>query len=266
MSTDDSGERTQRPTERRRREARARGNVARSPDVVSSLVLLAAGAGLWWLGPNLHTSLAVLTASSLKAAPLTSLTPADVAARLTDVALQLSAVALPILLLVVLSAALSHLVQSGILWVPAAVLPNTERVNPASGLSRLGTMNAWLRPLWGFCKLGVLIATLIVYLQTNLSSAGPLVQGSPWAIFSLAAQLVGGLALTLSLVLLTLAIANYLFHYWQNERRLMMTVEEVRREQREDESDPRIKQRRQSVIRSGARTAAASQIDGIRPV
>lgn len=266
MSTADSGDRTQRPTERRRREARARGDVARSADVVSSLVLLASSAGLWWLGPSLQTHLARLMASTLSTAPPSSLNTAQVAAQLTDVALQLSITALPLLLLIVFSAALSNLLQTGFLWVPIAVTPQLERVNPATGFGRLGTMNAWLGPLWGFLKLVVLCGTLIAYIQTNLATSGPLVQGTPLALFSRSAQLLGGLAVNLSLVLLALAIANYAYHFWRNERQLMMTIEEVRREQREDEVDPQLKQRRQAAAASGRQTGTISQIDGVRPV
>lgn len=266
MSTADTGDRTQRPTERRRREARARGDVARSADIVSSLMLLASAAGFWWLGPAIETNLTRLMASTLAAAPPVSLNETEVSARLSDTALQLSMTALPLLLLIVFSAVISNLLQTGFLWVPTAVLPQAERLNPARGLARLGTMNAWLGPLWGFLKLAVLCGTLIVYVRTNLASSGPLVHGTPLALISRSAQLLGGLALTLSLVLLIMAVANYAYHFWQSERRLMMTIEEVRREQREDEVDPRIKQRRQAVVASGHQPAAAHQIDGVRPV
>lgn len=266
MASNDSGDRTQRPTERRRREARARGDVARSSDIVSSLVLLIAAAGLWWLGPAMQAHLAKLMAISLSAAPPSSLSETDVAARLTDMALQLSLTALPILLLIVFVAAVSNLLQTGFLWVPTAVLPQADRVNPANGFGRLASMNAWLGPLWGFLKLAILCGTLIAYVQTNLASSGPLVQGTPLALFSRSVQLLGGLALTLSLVLLIMAVANYAYHFWQNERRLMMTIEEVRREQREDEVDPRIKQRRQAAVASARQTTPAHQIDGVRPV
>ncbi len=234
--------------------------------MVSALALLASAAGLWWLGPAMQAHLAKFMAITLAAAPPSSLNETEVAARLTDVALQLSLTALPILLLIVFSAAVSNLLQTGFLWVPTAVLPQAERVNPASGFGRLGTMNAWLGPLWGYLKLVVLCGTLIAYVQTNLASSGPLVQGTPLVLFSRGTQLLGGLAVTLSTVLLIMAVANYAYHFWQNERRLMMTIEEVRREQREDEVDPRIKQRRQAAVTSGRQTGPASQIDGVRPV
>lgn len=266
MSSEDFGDRTQRPTERRRREARARGEVARSADLVSSLLLLTSAAGLWWLGPAMQAHFASLMASALATPPPSSLNALEVTERLTDIALQLSMTALPILLLIVFSAAISNLLQTGFLWVPFAVAPRAERLNPANGASRLGSISTWLGPLWGLFKLFVLGCTLIAYVQTNLATSGPLVQGTPLALFTRSAQLLGGLAVTLSLVFVVLAIANYAYHFWRNERKLMMTIEEVRRELREDAVDPQIRRRQQAIVASGRQPGPIHQIDGVRPV
>ena len=266
MSTDDFGERTQRPTERRRREARARGDVARSADLVTALVLLSAAATLWWLGPALGTELAGMMRTGLSTAPTVSLDHGIVTTQLFHVAARLSAVALPILLVIVAAAVVSNLLQPGFMWMPPAVRPQFERLDPARGFGRWWAMHSWVGLIWSVVKLAVLLGVLVFHVRIRLASAGPLVEGSPLALLSLTARLMGELAIVLSLSLVVLAILDYAYQFWRQERQLMMTLEEVRREHRENEADPRWKRQRRESAASGAATQDVGSADGVRPV
>lgn len=250
MSTDDIGDRTQRPTERRRREARSRGDVARSADLVSALVLLSAAGGSWWLGPALGTELTAIMRSALSSSPSPVLTETVVAAQLSSIALRLAWLLLPILLLVAAAGAFSNLLQTGFLWVPTAITPNFSRLSPASRLEQCWAPHSWARLAWSLVKLATLLAVLMSYVRGHLTSAGPLVDGSPQVIYGLTMHWVLELATQLSLALVILAIFEYAYQYWRQECRLMMTIEEVRREQREDEGNAQQKGRRQQFATS----------------
>ena len=106
-------------------------------------------------------------------------------------------------------------------------------------------------------KLTVLLGGLVAYLQIRLTSAGPLIEGSPLAIYNLTARLLGELAIVLALLLLFLAILDYGYQFWRHETQLMMTIEEVRQEQREAQRDPELKRRQR---------ASASAVSGPREV
>lgn len=262
MSTDDTGERTQRPTERRRREARARGEVARSSDLVSALVLLSASLGIWWLGPGLGSELAGMMRSALSSQPLTSINEQVVGENFLHLATRLGTVLLPILFVIAASAATASLVQTGFLWVPTAVLPQLARLDVSRGFSRWSSMPAWFGLILSMIKLAILFCVLVTYASVRLISADPLVTGSASVIYSITTMLIGELAVVLSLSLVVLAIADYGYQFWQAERRLMMTIEEVRREQREDETNPHLKRRRREL----AVAEASRQLDGPQPI
>jgi flagellar biosynthetic protein FlhB len=262
MSTDDTGERTQRPTERRRREARARGEVARSSDLVSALVLLSATLGIWWLGPGLESELAGMMRSTLSSQPPTSINEQVVVETFLHLATRLSIVLLPILFVIAAAAAAASLVQTGFIWVPTAVLPQLERLDMARGFSRWWSMSTWFGLFLSMIKLAILFGVLMTYARVRLISADPLVTGSPSVIYSISTMLIGELAVVLSLSLVVLAIADYGYQFWQAECRLMMTVEEVRREQREDETNPHLKRRRREL----AVADTSRQLDGPQPI
>lgn len=261
MSTDEIGERTQRPTERRRREARARGEVARSSDLVTALVLLSATLGLWWLGPALGSELAGMMRSAITS-PSTSIDQQIAVENSAHVAKRLGVVLLPILLLIASVAAAASLVQTGFLWIPTAVLPQAERLDLSRGIGRWWSMSTWFGLLLSVIKLLVLSGVLLTYARMRLTSADALVTGPPSVIYAIATTLIGELALVLSLSLVVLAAADYGYQFWQAERRLKMTIEELRREQREDEANPNLKRRRREM----AASEASRQLDGPQPI
>lgn len=261
MSTEDTGDRTQKPTERRRREARARGQVARSADLVTGLVLLAAAATLWWFGPTLGNELAGLMRAGLSSAP-TSLDGQTVAANIWQIASRLAIVVLPILLAIAGAATAANLVQTGFLWVPTAVLPKLERLDPGRALSQWAATHSWIGLSWSIVKLALLLAVLWIYGRMRLASAGPLAEASPLAMYSLAGRLIAELALVLSVALVMLALFDYVYQFWRTEHQLMMTVEEVRREQREDEGNPQVKRRQRNM----ATSRTTREVDGPQPL
>ena len=245
--SDDFGDRTQKPTERHRREARARGEVARSADLVAASVLLVTTAALWWLGPQVTDALARAMRDGLSSAPQSSFTAETVAQTMTLLATRLAVGVVPLLLIALAAAALGSLVQTGFLWTPAALLPKWERLDFGKGLGRWVSLNSWIALGAGVVKLTVLIAVLIAFVRVRLPSAGPLTQGEPAELLGFAARTLVELGLLLALSLFVLALLDYGWQFWRHEQNLMMTVEELRREQREDSIDPRRKRARGEI-------------------
>jgi flagellar biosynthetic protein FlhB len=72
-------------------------------------------------------------------------------------------------------------------------------------------------------------------------------------IFVLAGSILYSIAIRIGLVLLILAIIDYAYQRWRNERQLKMTKQEVKDEMRRMEGDPQIKQRRRQIAMHAAR-------------
>ncbi|MEK6262178.1 MAG: EscU/YscU/HrcU family type III secretion system export apparatus switch protein [Planctomycetota bacterium] len=257
--SDDFGDRTQKPTERRRREARARGEVARSADLVAASVLLVTMAALWWLGPQLADVLARAMRDGLSSAPRSPVTAETVAQTITLLTTRLAVGVVPLLLIATAAAALGSLVQTGFLWTPAALMPKLERLDLAKGFGRWVSLNSWVSLGAGLVKLTVLMAVLIAFVRVRLPSAGPLTQGEPAELLGFAARTLVELGLLLALSLFVLALLDYGWQFWRHEQSLMMTVEELRREQREDSTDPRMRRARSELA-----TEAVSPVTGPR--
>lgn len=81
-------------------------------------------------------------------------------------------------------------------------------------------------------------------------------------LLQLPVQLLGDLALQLSLIALGLALIDYGYRYWRHEQSLRMTVEELRRELQDENVAPEIKRRR-TAVRGAASAQSVEQVSAV---
>ncbi len=238
---DQDADRTLPPTERRRREARSRGEVARSPELTSAVTLLAASAVIWWLAPGWANSLAKLMRDSLRT-PQTSIVNVPFVTVLTQQIGQLLAtILLTAGLVVCVTALATNIVQTGWIWMPSAILPRW-RFRGLLSWERCLESTVWI------LRLSLLASVVWFFTSSRQSQFLALSLGDPAVMLIQSAQLIGELCIQLAGCLLLLAVMDYGIRFWRHEQGLKMTVEERRREQQEDQIDPRIKQRRAEAI------------------
>ena len=238
---DQDADRTLPPTERRRREARSRGEVARSPELTSAVTLLAASAVIWWLAPAWATSLVELMRDSLRT-PQTSVVNVPYIAVVTLRIGQLLATILLTAGLIVCAIALTaNIAQSGWIWMPTAIMPRL-RFRGLISSERCLDSTGWI------LRLCLLTSVVWFFTSNRQSQFLALALGDPAVMFVRSTQLISELCIQLSVCLVLLAVVDYGIRFWCHEQRLKMTAEERRREQLDDQIDPRIKQRRAEAI------------------
>jgi type III secretion protein U len=259
-------EKTQKPTQRRLREARKKGEVARSreltslPGFVAAWVCLWLGAGYAWKHLTRIAEHAILAAD-----PATDVAPDVAIERWVPQQIQGLAVEMAWLLLPLFGVSIACIVLIGglqtrgmISWVP--VTPKFERINPAQGLRKLVSS----RNLFELGKmllktallLGMLFycvsASLDVLLHSVYTPAGDLLR----VVATLAWRLMGWAALIYAVG----AVLDYAHQRYEFMKQQKMSIEEVRRDRRETEGDPRIKARRRSIWRETAFSSPMSSL------
>jgi flagellar biosynthetic protein FlhB len=248
-----SDERTEAPTAKRLRDLGARGDTARSQDLVSALALLAAIVGLQQVAPVVLGHMVEGLRASLLDASRVSLTTDDVPSLfapfrsiiftvLAGVTLPAAAVALGV-----------GLFQTRGRIAFAALRPDAGRLNPLSGLRRLFGADALTGLVWPLLKVAVVI----------LAIEGPFRH----LVIALPAVVVGGVGPQIdalgsgtldtarngAMALVALATVDVLYRRWQFMRRARMTRQEVRDEFRQSEGDPFIRSRIRGLQRKMAR-------------
>ncbi len=256
----DSAEKTEQPTDRRRTQARQQGNIARSADVTAATVLLAAAAALYMLGPACGETFVRLMRGSLQGDALLQLDRPGAVALIRSVALTTAATALPVMLLVMLGSLLAALAQVGFLWSPEALMPKWERINPLSGIQRLFSLQAAMRLVGSLFKITAVAAVAYSYLTSHQDEFRALAQQDLPVLLVTAGRSFCELGFSLAVTLVGLAILDYGYQWWQHERDLRMSKQELREELKSMDGDPHIRARRREMHKKLAEARDLSEV------
>ncbi|MDR0951770.1 MAG: flagellar biosynthesis protein FlhB [Oscillospiraceae bacterium] len=253
------GEKTERATPKRRKEARERGQVLKSTEAnvaVSCVVMI----GLMLIiMPRYVEQLAGLYSSYLSGAALapseSGITVTDFQQVFYNASLSMLSILLPILAASFLAAIASNVMQVGFLFTTKNLTPKLENISPIKGFKRIFSIRTLVELLKSMLKIGILGYIAYSEYTKNIEKFPTLIGQSVYDAFVGSLELAFNLALKMSLALVAIAAADYLFQWWKYEKDLRMTKQEVKDEFKQMEGDPQIKgkirqkQRQMSAMR-----------------
>ena len=249
-----SDDRTEAPTERRREDAREKGQVAKSQDLTGAALMLGVAAAVLLLFPTLGRGLGEMLTVRLCSVSLQI--DQDWALRTGEATLGTAGTLLaPLLILAGLVTLGVNLAQVGVLLAPTALQPKLNRISPLSGFGRIVSVAALMKLGVSLAKLAALAIVSALLLWWAVPGLLALTGAEAGGILAFMHRKTAELALTLAVVLVALAVADYLFQLWKHERDLRMTKQEIRDEMKNMDGDPHIRQRRRDAHRklTGAR-------------
>jgi flagellar biosynthetic protein FlhB len=243
------GDKTHDATPHRRQKAREQGQVARSQDLASALLLVGTTLLLMFLGKSVLRFFEGLALRQLGGRAWLQVDAQFVTFEWNLILYWLAKALLPIMGLIMLMAILVHLAQVGILFLPQKLAPDFSRVDPLKGARRLFSITNLVRLAFGIFKIGVVIAvaywSIREYDDTILTLAILPVDEIAWLI----GEILLSTCLKIGIALLILAILDYGFQKWKHEQDLRMTSQELREEMKTLQGDPQVMARRRQVQR-----------------
>ena len=251
-------EKTEQPTSKRLREAREKGQIAKSQEVPSAAVVLALAAYLALRGPDIFRIMAEGTtlAFQVGARPwpeaLPLLVPALVGGALN--------IFLPLLALVMFIALAANLAQAGFLFAPKAALPKLENLHPQKWFKKVFSKKGLFELLKNILKVGVLSAVVWQVLAQRWADLLELPRGGLGQLWMLLGLSVRELTLSAAAVFALLAAADYLWQRHSFIKDNMMSKDEVKREYKEMEGDPLIKSKRRQLHQEMASQSAVGRV------
>lgn len=249
---DDSGQdKTEEPTEKKRRDSREEGQVAHSREVDSLGVLAAAvGASVAWL-PGMADALSDFATGIFRDGtqnPMSVMGDPGLLLQqgLTTVMLMVG----PILLGAVLAAFALAAGQVGFVWSWKPMTPKAERLDPIKGLkNKLFSSQALMEWVKSMAKVTIVGVVAWMVAGANVSglvelASRDLAGALTWTGLTLV-KLVGFTLIPMS----ALAIGDFAFQRWHTNDQMKMTREEIKREHKESDGDPHMKaKRRQRMV------------------
>jgi flagellar biosynthetic protein FlhB len=239
----DQFQRTEEPTQKRLDDARGRGDAPKSQEIVTVVLLGAAGLALWLFAGAASAGLARMGAAFLDH-PHEFATDAGALQRLfAAVATQLSAIMAAIALLFVAAAFLANIGQARPVFTTARLEPKLSKLSPLEGAKRIFGPQGLFNFLKGLFKIVIVGGVLVYALWPDRSMLVGLVHASGRELLHLAAAETEKLLMLTVAAMAIIAALDYAHQRRQWMQRLRMTKEEVKRELRESEGDPLIKGR-----------------------
>jgi type III secretion protein U len=256
MSNQDSGDKTEQPTEKRLQDARKKGDVAKSKDLTSTvtlLVWLCLGASmLGWVVQRLaHLSLQVL--AHLDQPFEGALSNLGVLALQAFVGI--SAVGL---IPVMLVGTLVEFLQIGPVFSMDKLKPKLEHLNPVAGIKKMFSLSQLIEVIKSIIKTTVLVGIGFGVLRSLWSQIMGLANAQTDALGLLLWQLVAQL---LGWTLGVFAFVSLLDTLWQRysfTKKMRMSRHDIKKEMKENEGDPLLKSQRKQTQHEWAQQNAAN--------
>lgn len=242
-------ERTETATPRRREEARQRGHVARSLDLSSALILLAALLALHFFGRSFIGGIFGSLRAILENLHTIGQDPGDLAGQYGAYVVAVAVGMLPFLAVILVAALASGFIQVGFLFTFEPLALNLERLDPIAGLQRIFSLRGLVRLAAGLLKLLVLTAVVAFTIWDERASLMALMDRDFPSVVQFILEIAFVLSLRAVLALLVLAILDYAYQRYQYEADIRMSRQEIREELKRYEGDPKIRERRRAIQR-----------------
>ena len=260
MAEETGQERTEEATPKRLREAREKGQIARSRELTTFSMLFLSGIGILLMGSHVIDSLMATMRNDFQ------LTKQDFydASRLPTFFLKEAVNSLlalsPLLLLLVIVAIIAPIALGGWTFSGSAISFKFDRINPISGLKRVFSWKSIIEIIKALAKFGLVAAVTCFFLwvmrndiiflsdsdaQVSIRKAGDILM---WAFIA-----------TSSPLLLVVAV-DVPFQLWDHGKQLRMSRQEVKDENKETEGSPEVKGKIRYIQREMARKRMMAEV------
>ena len=250
MAEQQGQEKTEAPTEKKRRESRDAGQVAFSRELPSAALLAGILLTLIATSPLILDAFREMTTQIFRdmseADELSIGSLYDLSGEIFSTLLPAFA---PFAAIIVLVGILASVLQVGVQITLKAIAPKFNKISPLTGLKRLFSTQSLADFLKSMAKLIIVgIVGYITYMD-KITELNGLSVATPEAILEYNFTVVAEVSGKIVLALVAIAIFDYLYQRWHHEKQLMMTKQEVKEETKQTEGDPQLKARIRQIQR-----------------
>ena len=243
MAENSGQERTEQPTEKRLKESREKGQVPRSRELNTMIMMLASALGMLVLGGIMGESLTQLLTYDLHLDRQQLFHKGAVIEALQVNVLGGLKVLAPFMALMMVAALVGPLLMGGWSFSSKAMAPKLSKLNPLKGLKRVFGVQGLVelfKALGKFLVLGTAAIILLGMLSERYIGLGqlPAIQGIQQGL-----ELIALVFLVLAVALGLIAAVDVPFQKWDHIRKLKMTRQEVKEESKETEGNPEVRGR-----------------------
>lgn len=237
-----AGEKTEKATDKKRQDSRKKGQVLKSADVTSAIVLLSVFLFLFFSAGFMKDRFFQFFIQALtQYVPLKSFDSGTVMLIYMDVVKAMAFILLPVMAVAMIAGVIGNIVQFGILFTAEPLKFDLKKIDPIKGFKRIFSIRAVVELMKSLLKISFIGTVTFIIVYSNVEKVLGLAFKSPWAAFTTVGQLAALMGITASFVLLFIAILDFLYQKYDYEKNLKMSKQDIKDEHKNTDGDPLIK-------------------------
>ena len=253
MAESESGQdKTEEPTDKRKRDSREKGEIARSKELNTFAITLGGAGALLAFGGYLAETLMTLMRMNFTLSREVLVDERSMGAFLMASGKMAIWATQPVLVLLFVLSLVAPIVLGGFIFSGSLLQPKFSRMNPLSGIKRMFSLNSLTELLKAFVKFCLVLVVALVVLTNDREALLAIAKEPLEQAIIHSVQVVGWSALWMASGLLFIALADVPFQLWQTHKKLKMTKQEVRDEYKDMEGKPEVKQRIRQLQREAS--------------
>ncbi|MGL6246830.1 flagellar biosynthesis protein FlhB [Pseudomonas sp.] len=244
MAESESGQdKTEDPTEKRKKDSRDKGEVARSKELSTLAIMLAGAGALLIFGGALAQDLMELMRMNFTLSREVILDQRNMGTFLMHSGLIALLSVQPVMITLVLAALIGPISLGGWLFSAGSMAPKFSRMNPGAGLKRMFSAKALIELLKALAKFFIVLFVALAVLSSDIDDLMRIAHEPLDMAIIHSLQVVGWSTLWMACGLIIIAAVDVPVQLWESHKKLLMTKQEVRDEHKDQEGRPEVKQR-----------------------
>lgn len=253
MAENDNGqEKTEEATPKRLDKAREEGQVARSKELTTTMVLLAGVMGLIVFGGRLSDAMLGIMRFNFSMPREAAFDENLMLVHLGNTAVAAVFALIPYFILIIVAAVIGPVMLGGFLISAKAIAPKMSRMNPIKGLQRMFSLTSMIELVKSIAKIlvvGAMAITMLVFYQTEMLGLAqlPLITALESTL-----SIVGWSVLAVTAAMILIVAIDVPFQLFDHAKKMKMTLQEVKDEMKDSEGKPEVKGRIRQLQREMA--------------
>lgn len=253
-------EKTEQPTPKKLEDARKKGQVAKSTDLNSAIILLLLVILISTLGNYIFSNIYLYVQNALGNGLNRNITNGNISQLILEQVFSFFKISIPILGGVMVVGVLTNLLQIGFVRSLHPLKPDIKRLNPIEGFKRVFSKKSIFELTKNLLKLIIVGLIAYSYINDNLQNIFSTTQIGIQGYFSFFKEIVLGLMLRIGIVMIILSSIDYIYQRYEFKKNLRMTKHEIKEELKQMEGDPQIKSLRKQKQRQLALKRMMSEV------
>ena len=237
-----AGEKTEKATHKKRQDERKKGNIFLGKDVITLISLLGMFSILKLVFSNIYGDVKIYTLSYINMmsdmVDINNETFFNLAQNFMIIFFKISGI---LFLSSIILTIVPTVFQTKLLFAAENFKPKFSRLSPLQGIKRLFSLKSIVELLKGIIKISILFVIIYNYIEKQVINFPDLLYMDIVQSISYILDAILGMVYIVCIAFAAISVFDYFYQWWDYERQLRMSKQDIKEEYKQLEGDPKVK-------------------------